>query len=194
MFYPSVPVAVNFLETLLCDFYLVLWLYQVWETEEACFLHLLCYWIWCWLLKFSPRKYMLLLFTFYWTDEVKWPHLFSKRKGNAGMRPCRGGNRVNQHPFEDRQCTCGMKLKGGRKPGHSIVLVSWFYNDFSLLVFIKFIFIGVWFLYNVLLVSTVQQNESAIHTCVSAPFWISFPFRSPQSTEYSSLCYTAGSH
>ena len=24
MFYPSVPVAVNFLETLLCDFYLVL--------------------------------------------------------------------------------------------------------------------------------------------------------------------------
>ena len=25
-------------------------------------------------------------------------------------------------------------------------------------------------------------------------FWISFPFRSPQSTEQSSLCYTAGSH
>ena len=25
-------------------------------------------------------------------------------------------------------------------------------------------------------------------------FWISFPFRSPQSTEYSSLCYAVGSH
>ena len=131
----------------------------------------------------------------FWELQFVWIRAtLAKRKGNAGMRPCRGGNRVNQHPFEDRQCTCGMKLKGGRKPGHSIVLVSWFYNDFSLLVFIKFIFIGVWFLYNVLLVSTVQQNESAIHTCVSAPFWISFPFRSPQSTEYSSLCYTAGSH
>ena len=56
VFYPSVPVAVNFSEMLLCDFYLVLWLYQVWEMEGACFLHLLCYWIWSWLLKFSPRK------------------------------------------------------------------------------------------------------------------------------------------
>ena len=22
---------------------------------------------------------------FYWTEEVKWPHLFSKRKGNATL-------------------------------------------------------------------------------------------------------------
>ena len=46
-------------------------------------------------------------------------------------------------------------------------------------------------LYNVVLVSTVQQSESAIHTHIFPLFWISFPFRSPQSIEvpglYSSL-------
>ena len=56
VFYPSVPVAVNFSETLLGDLHLVLWLYQVWEMEGACFLHLLCYCIRSWLLRFSPRK------------------------------------------------------------------------------------------------------------------------------------------
>ena len=34
-----------------------------------------------------------------------------------------------------------------------------------------------------LLVSTVQQSESAIRTHISPLFWISFSFRSPQSTE-----------
>ena len=55
------------------------------------------------------------------------------------------------------------------------------------------VFIGVQLPYSVVLVSTVQQSESAI--CIHVPplFWISFPFRSPQSTEQSSLCYT-GSH
>ena len=42
-------------------------------------------------------------------------------------------------------------------------------------------------LYNVTLVSTVQQNESAIYVHVSPPFWISFPFRSLQRIKKSSL-------
>ena len=41
------------------------------------------------------------------------------------------------------------------------------------------------------LVSSVHQSESAIHT--SSLSWISFPFRSPQSTEQSFLCYPVGS-
>ena len=34
------------------------------------------------------------------------------------------------------------------------------------------IFIGVWLLYNVVLASTAQQNESAIHIQIYPPFWI----------------------
>ena len=54
--------------------------------------------------------------------------------------------------------------------------------------FLKFekkkICIGVQLLYNVVLVSTVQQGESAIHIHIPHPhFWISFSFRSPQSIE-----------
>ena len=48
-------------------------------------------------------------------------------------------------------------------------------------------------LYNTVLISAVQQSESAIHIHISPLFWIPFPFRSPQSTEQSSLGYT-GSH
>ena len=48
-------------------------------------------------------------------------------------------------------------------------------------------------LYNVVLVSTVQQSERAIHINISPHFGISFPFRSLQSTKQSSLCYTLGS-
>ena len=47
----------------------------------------------------------------------------------------------------------------------------------------KFIFIGVELLCNVVFVSTVQQNESAIHLHISPPFWTSFLLRSPQSFE-----------
>ena len=59
---------------------------------------------------------------------------------------------------------------------------------------LDFFLIGVQLLYNVVLVSAVQHSESAICTHISSLFWISIPFRSPQSTEQSSLCYTAGSH
>ena len=52
------------------------------------------------------------------------------------------------------------------------------------------IFIGVYLLDNVVLVSTVQQSESAVYIHISTLPWISFPFRSPQS----SLCYAVSSH
>ena len=50
----------------------------------------------------------------------------------------------------------------------------------KLCYFLK-IFIGLELLDNIVLVSAVL-------------LWISFPFRSPQSTEHTSLCYTVGSH
>ena len=56
------------------------------------------------------------------------------------------------------------------------------------------VFIDVQLLYNLVLVATVQQSESAIQILIFSLFWISFPFRLPQSTEYSFLCYTVGSH
>ena len=57
-----------------------------------------------------------------------------------------------------------------------------------------FFFIGVQLFYNVVLVSTVQQSESAMCIHISPLFWISFPFRSLQITEQSSPCCTVGSH
>ena len=47
---------------------------------------------------------------------------------------------------------------------------------------------------NVVLVSAIQQSESAICLNISRLFQISFRFRSPQSIEQSSLCYTVASH
>ena len=46
----------------------------------------------------------------------------------------------------------------------------------------------------VVLVSTVQQSESGKYIHMSPLFWISFPFRSSQSTEKSSLSYTVSSY
>ena len=46
-----------------------------------------------------------------------------------------------------------------------------------------FFLIGVYLLHNVVLVYAVQQSESAIPVRRSPLFWISFPFRSPQSPE-----------
>ena len=53
-------------------------------------------------------------------------------------------------------------------------------------------FIGVLLLYNVLVFNRV--NPLYGYLPVSPLSRISFPFRSPQSTEQSSLCYTVGSH
>ena len=60
--------------------------------------------------------------------------------------------------------------------------------------FFKLIFFGVWLLYNVVLASTAQQNESAIHIQISPHFWTSLSFRLPQGIRQSSLCYTVCSH
>ena len=46
-----------------------------------------------------------------------------------------------------------------------------------------FFVFGVQLLYNVVFYSAVQQSESAIHIRRSPLFWISFSFRSPESTE-----------
>ena len=45
-----------------------------------------------------------------------------------------------------------------------------------------------------MLVSVVQQSELAMGILTSPLFWISFPFRSPQSTESSSLYYIVSSY
>ena len=51
-------------------------------------------------------------------------------------------------------------------------------------------FIGVQFLHNAVLVSAVEQSESARWLHIAPLFWIAFPFRSPQSTEQGSLWYS----
>ena len=45
------------------------------------------------------------------------------------------------------------------------------------------IFIGVYLIYNVVLVSGVQQSESVIHTLKSTLFQILFPYRLLQNIE-----------
>ena len=51
------------------------------------------------------------------------------------------------------------------------------------------IFIGVQLIYNVVLVSALQQSESVIHIHVSSLFYILFLYKSLQSLQQSSLCY-----
>ena len=62
----------------------------------------------------------------------------------------------------------------------------------SLLDFSFFFYIGVQLIYNVVLVSAVQQSDSVIHIHISILFQIPFPFSLLQSTEQSSLCSTVG--
>ena len=59
-----------------------------------------------------------------------------------------------------------------------------------MLGFFQLIFIGVWLLYSVVVVSAVQQSESSPHMHIFPLFWIYFTFSLPQSIELSSLCYT----
>ena len=62
--------------------------------------------------------------------------------------------------------------------------------------FLFYFLIGIWFLYNAVLVSAVQSEG----VYISPPSWVSLPpppsqpSRSSQSTKLSSLCYTEGSH
>ena len=67
-------------------------------------------------------------------------------------------------------------------------MVNW-YRD-SLL---KLTFIGVQLLYNVVLVSTVQQNDLCMCIHISLSFWTSL-HSGHQCIKQSSLCYTVGSH
>ena len=50
-------------------------------------------------------------------------------------------------------------------------------------LFLKLIFVGVDLLYSVVLVSALQQSESAIHIHIS-PLWSSFPFRVPCAIQW----------
>ena len=55
----------------------------------------------------------------------------------------------------------------------------------------KFLFyIGLQLIYNVVLVSGVQQSNSVIH--ISILFQVLFPFKLLQNIKQSSLCYTIG--
>ena len=58
--------------------------------------------------------------------------------------------------------------------------------------FKKLICIGVYFIYNVVSVSAIQQSESVIHMHIL--FHILSPYRLLHSIEKSSLCYTVCSH
>ena len=64
-----------------------------------------------------------------------------------------------------------------------LVVFLFFFNLF-LLEYSCFIMLCQFLLYS--------KNESSMH--IHPLFWISFPFRLPQSTEQSSLCYTVGSY
>ena len=60
--------------------------------------------------------------------------------------------------------------------------------------FSKLIFIGVDWTYNVVLVPAVQQTKSSLRVQILPPIGTSFPVRSPQTAEQSSLSSAAGSH
>ena len=76
-------------------------------------------------------------------------------------------------------------------PSPNVITIFYiFFITRKMLILFFLIFIGVQLLYNVMLVSTVQQSETDVCLHISPIFWISLPFRSPQSTEQSSLCYT----
>ena len=53
-------------------------------------------------------------------------------------------------------------------------------------------FIEVSLIYNVVLISSVQQGDSVIHMYVCILFHILFHYVLSQDIEYSSLCYTVG--
>ena len=60
------------------------------------------------------------------------------------------------------------------------------------LLYFFFFLIGVELIYNVVLVSDVQQSHSVIQIQISVLFQILFPCRLLQHIEQSSLCYTVG--
>ena len=59
-------------------------------------------------------------------------------------------------------------------------------------LFYFYIFIGVQFIYNVVLVSGVQPSKLVIHIHISTLFQLLFPYRPLQSIQQSPQCYTIG--
>ena len=84
----------------------------------------------------------------------------------------------------------GIQPKETKTPTQKIYVLPYALHNY----FFKKNFIGIQLLYNVVLASAVQQGESAIWVHITPRLWIFFSFRSPQSTEQSSLCSTVGSH
>ena len=79
------------------------------------------------------------------------------------------------------------------KPPRKSLVNRLFPNNF-LFIFLNKLLIGVQLFYR-LCYFLVYSKVSQLHICIYPSFWrISFPFRSLQSTEWSSLCHTAGSH
>ena len=77
--------------------------------------------------------------------------------------------------------------------GSNIPISSESHKSFQSHFFTKiFFFIEVYLIYNVVLVSGVQQSDSVIHTYLSLLFQILFPYRLLQDIEHNSLCYTVG--
>ena len=71
----------------------------------------------------------------------------------------------------------------------------WDYKYFEFKInLLKKIFIRIQLLYNIAYISIVQQSESLYKYTYPPLLWISFPFRSPQSTEQNSLSYMVDSY
>ena len=57
-------------------------------------------------------------------------------------------------------------------------VVSFFgLGNLFIIIFNWFFFFLVQLVYNAVLVSSVQQNESSVYIHISSPFWTSFPFK-----------------
>ena len=76
-------------------------------------------------------------------------------------------------------------VKNSCTPPLGIIVLCWSLRFLFLwkhaCLFKKLILIGVWLLYNIVSVSAGQQSEPDKCLHISRLFWISFPFRSPQS-------------
>ena len=57
---------------------------------------------------------------------------------------------------------------------------------------LQYFLVEVQLVYNVGLVSRVQQSGSVIHVRIAILFQVLFHYRLLEDTEYSSLCYTVG--
>ena len=96
---------------------------------------------------------------------LHWTHLDNARSSPHLMQPHRGHSLLS-----------GIAL-------HS-------YTDFKKKNLL--LYIGVYFINNVMLVSVVQQSDSVIHIHISILFQTLFPFKLLHNIKQSSLCFTVG--